>query len=356
MSKIEFINYALFNIDVNNQLALRVLVDNDASDFNDFSEVIIKELLSSSRSKQYKFSDDNELVASHIISIVKFNSKESSEDNEDSWEIRTASIADKLLKEETSAQADIEHLNQTITKGSLLIIHLKDDNIHKFIIIKIDQGDFIDEENGRLRRGLPVSKQRLQKSCLVTISDDGAVMDVLLADSGKAIRKYWWKGFLSTQELVSAEVNTRIAFNAIDNFLRKEVKKESDGDYYYMRNDVISYFRNNENFVYSDLVDRLGSHLVESEKLKQSFPKLIDKLKGLPTKEGAKFDTQFEMESSIIKAKLKSTIILDEKLELRINGDIPNIKKKIIPQKDNDGKYIKIYTDAGYKAFGGEDS
>lgn len=356
MSKREFVNYALFNIYVDENKASKVSLDNNAEDFNNFSTMIINELLESDRSKQYKFTDDNELVASHVTAIVKGESLDEGDSQEDNWNKRTDSIANKLLIEEVAAQAEIEMLNQNITKGSLLIIQLRDENIHKFIIIKIDQGDFIDEESGKLRRGLPVSKQRLQKSCLVTLSDEGVVTDVLLADSGKAIRKYWWKGFLSTTELQSAEVNTRNAFNSIDNFLRKEVKKESEADYYYMRNDVISYFRNNENFVYEELVERLSSHQVESEKLKESFPELINKFKKLPTKEGAKFDTQFEMEPSVIKAKIRSTIVLDEKLELRINGDIPNIKKKIIPEKDDDGKYIKIYTDAGYKAFGGEDA
>lgn len=356
MSKREFVNYALFNIYVDENKASKVSLDNNAEDFNNFSTMIINELLESNRSKQYKFTDDNELVVSHVTAIVKGDNLNEGDSQEDNWNIRTNSIANKLLIEEVAAQAEIEMLNQNITKGSLLIIQLRDDNIHKFIIIKIDQGDFIDEESGKLRRGLPVSKQRLQKSCLVTLSDEGVVIDVLLADSGKAIRKYWWKGFLSTIELQSAEVNTRNAFNSIDNFLRREVKKESEADYYYMRNDVISYFRNNENFVYEELVERLSSHQVESEKLKDSFPELMNKFKKLPEKDGAKFDTQFEMEPSVIKAKIKSTIVLDEKLELRINGDIPNIKKKIIPEKDDDGKYIKIYTDAGYKAFGGEDA
>lgn len=95
---------------------------------------------------------------------------------------------------------------------------------------------------------------------------------------------------------------------------------------------------------------------MEHAELQDKLPSIIKKLKELPESLKAPFDTQFDLDISVIKNRIRSIIFLDDQIELRIKTDIPNLKNKIKPDKDDDGKYIKIYTDAGYKTFGGKEN
>lgn len=345
------LNHALFNVSVEDCSVELVEPDADGRDFDEFSRIMLTELIANEKSKQYSFTDENELVVSHVRSITKNELLENTSSLQSNWLKRTESIALKLLEVEIKAQERIAAMDKKIKKGSLLILHLEHDGLTRFVILKIEVDSFFDEIEARIRRGLPLNKQRLQKSCLVTLNSSGEVTELLLSDSGRTIREYWWGGFLSSKEMTTAGLNTKTAYDAVDFLLKQTVKKLSEPDYIYMRNDVNSYFRNNESFIHTELVERLEAHNIESQVFKDKFPNFIEKLKKLPTNPKAKFDTQFDLDQSVIKTKLKSNIFLDENLELRIMGDIPNIKEIIRTGTDQDGKFIKIYSDTGYNAF-----
>lgn len=344
MNDLQVLAHAMFNISVEQELVEPVIIEHEEGDFLSYSTQLLNELLENTRSKSFKFNDLDELVPSHILALVQ---------DLDEWERRTLSIASKLLSEEIEAQNKIKAMDKKIKKGSLLILLLSHDNEIKFVILKIEHGDFFDEVEAKFKRGLPVSRQRLQKSCLVSITNEFLIEDILISDSGSSIRSYWSKNFLATEELQSSELNTKNAFNSIDNFLRKEIKKESPADYLYIRNDVISYFRNNDQFAHDELVTKVESHRLENEGIKEKFSQIIEKLKKLPDLPRSKFDRQFDLEPNVIKAKIRSTIMLNDNVELRINGEITNLQRMILAEKDQIGKYIKIYTENGYKAFGG---
>lgn len=346
MNDLQVLAHAMFNISVEQEQVEPVIIDHDEGDFLSYSTQLLTELLENSRSKSFKFTDLEELVPSHILALVQ---------DQTEWERRTLSIANKLLIEEIEAQKKIRAMEKKIKKGSLLILLLSHDDEVKFVVLKIEHGDFFDEIEAKLKKGLPVSKQRLQKSCLVSISNKNQVKDVLLSDSGSSISNYWSKNFLATDELQSSELNTKNAFNSIDNFLRKEIKQDSPADYLYIRNDIISYFRNNDQFAHDELVNKVESHRPENEIIKEKFPDIIDKLKKLPDQPRSRFDRQFDLEPSVIKAKIRSTIMLNDNVELRINGEITNLQRMILAERDQMGKYIKIYTENGYKAFGGSE-
>ncbi|WP_050870693.1 nucleoid-associated protein [Yersinia enterocolitica] len=344
------LNHCLYKISIEDS-KIELIQPKDDRDFKEFSRIILDELIQNARSKQYYFTDNNERVVSHIRSIARNEFLEGINDQKENWIIRTESIAKKLLDEETLAQQKISAMNKKIQKGSLLILHLEHEGSIKFVLLKIEIDSFFDEVDARIHNGLPLNKKRLQKSCLITLNQDLDVSGLLLSDSNQSIREYWWSGFLNSKEVINATVNTRIAYGAIDTLLKQTVKNESKADYLFMRNDVNSYFRNNDSFVHDELVEKLQRHKVENAELNKKLPEIIEKLKALPTVEKASFDTQFDLDPDVIKTKIKSTIILDENLELRIKGEVVNIEEIIKADSDAHGKYIKIYSDAGYEAF-----
>jgi hypothetical protein len=354
MAKIEVLHHALFNIDIDGNSVTRADLAGEKKDFTEFSNIMLAEILENEKSKQYQFTDDNELVASHIQSFIKHEIINVDEKKFLGWEARTESIALKLLKEEISAQEKIAAMDKKIKKGSLLLLLIEEDDIFRIIILKIDFDSFFDEVEARIRRGLPMNKNRLQKSCLITLSSDGEFQSILISDSGRTIREYWWSGFLSTRELQSSELNTKNSYDAIDNILRRDVRKDYPSDYVYIRNDVNAYFRNNDSFSFPDLMAKIENHRSDSIELQDKLPSIIQKIKDLPGNPKAPFDTQFELAISVIKNRIRSVIFLDDQIELRIKADVPNLKHKIKAEKDDDGKYIKIYTDNGYEIFGGK--
>lgn len=344
------LNHCLYKISIEDS-KIELIKPQDDRDLKEFSRIIIDELIESPRTKQYSFTDDNELVVSHIRSIAKNEFLDGITDKKKNWVMRTESIAKKLLDEEILAQRKISAMNKKIQKGSLLILHLEHEGLIKFVLLKIEVDSFFDEVDARIRNGLPLNKKRLQKSCLVTLGQDLEISQLLLSDSNRSIREYWWSGFLNSKEVINSTVNTRIAYGAIDRFLKQTVRNESPADYLFMRNDVNSYFRNNDTFVHEELVEKLQAHKIENEELNKKFPEVINRLKSLPSSEKATFDTQFDLDSEVIKTKIKSTIVLDENLELKIKGEIVNIEEIIKADSDAHGKYIKIYSDKGYEAF-----
>ncbi|HEJ9467169.1 TPA: nucleoid-associated protein [Proteus mirabilis] len=342
MADVSLIKSALFNISIeDSSVTERPLEQNN--DFVTYCSKVLQELVKTKRNKGYKFRDINELVPNHVVSLIV---------NQDEWELKTKSIAEKLLDVEIKAQANIEKLNTQIKKGALLILLLLIDNNKRFAILKIEHNGFLDEKDVTLKQGLP-EKARLQKTCLVCINDSNKIEHLLISDSGAGISKYWWNDFLATVELSNSETNTKNAFMSIDKFLKDEIKGISPTDYWLIRNDTITYFRNNETFAFDDFVEKINQHNFENENLREKKEQFIAKLSKLPEDERKGFDTQFELDEKVLKARMKKTIVLDENFELKINGEISDFSNKIKADIDSLGKYIKIYSDIGYKEFGG---
>ncbi|MZI00443.1 nucleoid-associated protein, partial [Dickeya dianthicola] len=336
--------HALFNIAVAEENVTPVHLPEEG-DFTNYCEQILNDLISDKRRKSFKFRDVNEIVPSSISKVLEDTNQ---------WSAETLRIAEKLLSVEIEAQRQIQAMNKNIQKGALFLLLVSHENRKIFVVLKIDHSSFFDEIEARYKQGLPVSKQRLQKSCLVCMDQDESFDDIFISDSGSGIREYWWRHFLATEELQSSELNTKNAFNSIDRFLRKEVKKDSPADYWYMRNDVISYFRNNDQFAFDEVIEKFRDHRPESDTIREKMDEMITKFEKLPKSPKTGFDTQFNLEPNIIKAKIKKTIVLDENFELRITGEVDNLRNKITPDIDGHGKYIKIYSDVGYVEFGGQ--
>jgi hypothetical protein len=235
--------------------------------------------------------------------------------------------------------------------GGLLQLKVKHDECIKFVIIKIDNSEYLDEDNLDLKSGLPTSKSRLQKAAVITFTPEHTVDEVIVSDSKSTITAYWYLSFLMAEQLQDSETNTKNAFYAIDNLLTKEVKKVSPVDYWFLRNEILNHFRNEDSLAYDELVDKVKAHKPETDEFKEKFESFVDKFENLPTKAPKPFDTQFDLVPTAIKARISKKVFLDINFELRINGEIDDLKSRIFAEQDDKGKFIKIYSDKGYDEF-----
>ncbi|MEZ8144591.1 hypothetical protein [Enterovibrio sp. FF113] len=340
MENLEVLEYSLHKLDVNFDCPVPMALDGTAEGLKAYTELVLKELLESPRSRFFGFKDLDELVAASLVALSK---------GED-WKEKSNKIATKLHDVELTVQDKIKQMTN-VKAGGLLQLKIKHDDCLKFVLIKIDNSDYLDEVNLSLKSGLPTSKNRLQKAAVVSFNAEHEVHEVIVSDSKAKITEYWYLSFLVAEQLKDSETNTKNAFSAIDNLLTKEVKKVSPVDFWFLRNDIINHFRNEDSLAYDELVAKVKAHKPETKEFKEKFDTFVESFEKLPHTSPKPFDTQFDLEPNVIKARIVRKVMLDNNFELRINGEIDDLKSRISASMDEKGKFIKIYTDSGYEEF-----
>jgi len=309
------------------------------NDFDDYVSNLIEDMYDSNRYKSYKFSSNETEVARQVLEM-----------NEEMWEEKSQIISERLLRSEKLAQERLKEFTH-LRVGSLVQLLGRVDGKNILIVTKVDHNAYLDEENLKKHLGLPIH-QRVQKTAIFSYEDKNTLGDIRLSDTNKKISQYWWKDFLEVEELKSSESNTLTAFNAIDNVLRKDVRRKSKSDFWTLRNAVISYFRTNENCTFDTLISSIFDEY-SPDHSELDMEDVKKKISDLPNK--YKFDSQFEISSSSIKAKIKNQIQLAENLELKITGHIDNLEKLIDTGIAESGrKYIRIFSESGYSEFSKE--
>jgi hypothetical protein len=341
MESLEVLEYSLHRVDVKKQAPTLVALDGNVNDITRYAKLVLEELFDSPRSRFFQFKDMDELVPSSLVAIL----------NNEPWTKKSGQIAQKLFDVEVQVQERIKQLKNDVRKGSLLQLKVKHDECIKFVLIKIDDSEFFDVNDLILKSGLPTSKSRLQKAAVITFTQDNTVDELIVSDSKPTITEYWYLYFLIAEQLKDSETNTKNAFNAIDKLLNKEVKSVSPVDYWFLRNDIVNYFRNEKSLAFDLLIDKVKSHKPETEAFKEKFASFVQKFENLPKKAKKPFDTQFDLEPSVIRARIVRKVMLDTNFELRINGEVNDLKSRIFADSDSKGKFIKIYSDKGYDEF-----
>lgn len=317
-----------------------------AGDIEDYLIALLEEVYANEKSQEFNFVSDTEEVPACVDNILE---------REDDWQNNSGlNIANRLHRIEEQAQERIKAIS-SINKGSLLLIDAYKGDQRVFVITKVHHDKYLDDEDFAFQFGLPVSKNRLQKSCVIELNSDNTFARIRVSDNSNKIAKYWWQDFLAMEPVSSAAVNTKNAYTEIVNVISKRVKKLSNEDYWLIRNEVNSYFANNEGFVLGDLCDRLGSFKAETEAVKESLSSVVEEIRELPSKLSDKksFDTQFDIDTINIKSKLRRRVLLSDKIELIINGAVDGMRNVIKTGDDKKGlgKYVKIYSESGYAAF-----
>lgn len=253
----------------------------------------------------------------------------------------TEVIANRLLQEEVKAQARYQHFT-SILKGSLIqaLFEYEDDTY--FLIAKVEDEEYMERERLIRQLGVPFEEGTL-KTCLFKFSESGTIDNIMIGDSNSRLATYWWDGFLELRELNSDEKNTQIAFNAIDHQIAKIVKKESPADYQILKNNLIGYFRTQEDFSFENMISTvIGAYSPVNQNI--NIDKLKRSLENLP--EEKSFDRRFTIKPSVIKARMQRVFHVTDKIELKLTDHIDNLRDTIKSSKTDDGEmYINIKTD-----------
>lgn len=306
-------------------------------DFSTYTTSLINEFKTTSRYKSYKFASQYTEVAGLMNNISAEN-----------WQERAQVIVERLHRIEKDTKEAIKHITE-LRRGSFVQILTEIDEVQAVILTKVDSIEYLDDSNLEKRAGLPFAN-KIQKFALIYLNSDSNVIDIKVGDSNSKISAYWWKDFLELEEINTSEKNTLSSFNAIDKVLTTELKnKDMKSDYWELRNALISYYRTSESFVFDTLISTVFSNYQKnSDALDMNL--VVNKIKAV--KDKLKFDGQFDITQSAIKARIKSKITLAKNLDLTISGEIENIESVINTGISTDGrKYLQIFSDAGYDEF-----
>ena len=329
--EIEIFFNTIHNIDLKSNFIKPVKLDNNSEDIKDYIKLLIKGIRESKNTRLFEL----KLNSSLKKEFLNVNSSKTPQ-----------LIADKLFKEEKTAQKKYVHLT-TIQKGSLLQASLLVNNKKVYIITKIDLHKYLDENELKTRVGLPFEKQVL-KACIIEF-EESSITKISICDTKEKIAEYWVNDFLELIEINSDETNTLKAFKNIDSVLIRNVKDRSGADYTFLRNNVVSYFKTHAQFQVTDFVENvIGTY--KPQKLDVKIENLKEKISNLPS--NSDFDSTFNIIESKIKHTFKHTIQLSEKLDLFIKDEVENLGNIIESFIDSEGnKCLKIKSEKGYNFF-----
>lgn len=314
----------------------------NAQNIRDYIWDLINNCVDSEGDREYIFEPTLQTTKNHIDNIIQNNNRD------DVCRL----LADKLLAVENETKERIAHLGKEIPKGILMISFAKmTETEYKFVIIKADYSEFLEELSGDRRSGLPTKKKIFKSFIMNVTSNDneefeyGRIITYDANTSTKAV--YWWKTFLELSEVRNDEKNTKTAYDAIKKEIINPLRRKHKQDYLCLRNATIAYFRADGDFDinhYKDVI--IGDYQPFDGSL--DINKLKDKIGNLPNKH--KFDNTFQKTPRVVTDKFKDVIPLTNEIELKLKQDILNIERIIKPHKDEQGnRYIMILSADGYQ-------
>lgn len=333
--------HRVYSIEKENGLAVSKHFESEAS-LDEYIQQIVDEN-DNHHDRRYKFCDEDTYFPDAIEKLLQ------AEANIDDI---CQEIANRLLEKETEANNRIAITRKTIPSSFLIIaLVVSNDAEMKLLFIKADKTSFINTNSGNLDIGLPAQKKRkIFKSCVFDIKVENNTIksnNIISHDAnsqGKAV--YWYHDFLCLDEVKSDESNTKDLYDRVKSKILNPLKKKHPHDYINCRNAVVHYFRSEGEFdseYFRDSV--IGSYQPFDESLDmESLKGKVDKLF-----EDGKIDKKFQKKPNEITDKFKDKVKLTDDIELHLLQDIQNASDVITSGEDNGRKYIKIYSDEGYK-------
>ena len=320
-----------------NELVVPEVADSSEG-LNHYIESLIKDIFESGRHRDYEFQSETKEVCAALGRIV----------NGADFATEAGVIAARLLQSELDAQAGINHLLNSIPKGSLVQALVSDDDGKTAIVIsKADHTEILDEESFEERRGLPIHK-KVFKAALISFDVEKVVESVKVYETGSA--KYWWGAFLELNEKRSDSINTKTALEKLDDKVLKPLRKPYPADYVILRNSAIGYFRTKAEFELTGFSDAL---LKDYKPVDDKFPTAKVRASIEKLHEDGQFDRRFGIDATqISKRRIPTMVQLRPDVKIEFLGDL-SAKQVGTRFTDNEGnKFVKIRVDdAGYQFF-----
>ncbi len=316
----------------NNQIVEKEV---NLGDIDEYVLDLIDKVLSNDESRIFNLSSDTTEVNTLILRILKSEDKEVFINN-------TRKIANRLLRIEKTTQERYQQLTN-LKKGSLIQSYLKNDNLLYYFIAKVEHEAFLDEDYLKKQMGLPYDK-RILKTGIFVYNMDLDISDIYVSDSNSTMAKYWWESFLELVEMNSDTTNTKESFNSIERLLKRKVKKQSPTDYNIIRNNLIGYFKTQEQFSFDTMIQNVFGSYEPEQSDKINIEELKIEVNKLPEKH--KFDRVFNLVPKEINARIKRNYEVSSGITLQIKDHIEDIRDKIILKSDlNENPYLKIKVD-----------
>ena len=263
-------------------------------------------------------------------------------------------IAEKYLDVELEAQARIEKMNIKIREGYLIEVLLKDEEHFYYIISKVENGDYLDNETVKKRTGLPYNDKML-KSALYVFNKEKERESILVADTAKT--DYWAGKFLEIEEENQDEICTQKIYTAIEGMIKRETigasEKENRSyvDYYNLRNNLIVYFKQPREFDFDEMMNCVfGKYEPEHPRL-INMNKLKDKVQEKLL--SSKYDTAFTIAPQAVKKNMKHIFKVNFCVEMNVVSGAENMRNLIEAFMQDEAAYLKIKVeeDETFKAF-----
>ena len=307
----------------------------EQGDLDDYISKLTNRIITRGDSRLFGVRSITTEVISSILNFIESGTEEDF--------LYTASIiANRLLQVEITTQQRLRGFSE-IQKGSLIQSYINGRDVLNYLIAKVEHDAFIDTNDLNRKLGLPYEKHVL-KYCLISISENGEILDIAIDDSNSKISNFWWENFLELRYLNSNEKNTNKAYNAMEHLLSKKVKDNSPSDYTVLRNTLVRYFKAPGEFIFEDMLNTVFGEYQPDNPENVNIEQIKEHARRLPETKG--FDRRFEIIPSVIRAKIKRVISLSDKIELNIKGHIDGIKHAIQSIEEQNGdKFVRIKTD-----------
>jgi hypothetical protein len=324
--------YSIYDVDVKEKTCEEVeLASNADGDLLKFLKKVALNTRASSSKRQASFTL-NSPVKVALDKVV----------NNVNRDLNSKNIAQMLLDAEVIYGIKMERLNKELKKGSLVVTIFTMGSARLLMLSKIDFEKFLEKDTLKSTLGLPEEKALL-KSCLIEIENNSMVEAILLADSNGAIAKYWWDEFLKSKLTFTDKENTQKAFSTLEQLISK-VRNVSPDDHRDLRNNLISYFKTSNSYDNEQMIERVIGDFkphnseVDVEKIRKKFSEV-------PAK--AKFDGNFEIDATEVRARAKKVYDLGNDIELITRSGTDNIYSIT---KDNDS-YVAVRTQMNIDNF-----
>jgi len=305
------------------------------SDAASYAFDLVEKVLASADQREYRFPS----ATTEVHEAVKRMAGEKNCGND------AQIIAERLLRQEQSAQERVNKLGIQMQKGSLFQVVFRKDGVEMMLIAKVDSHPFLDEEDFQRHAGLPFEK-RVLKTCLMQFDARRHVRKVTLTCKNNA--EYWWGQFLELEAVITNEENTKNAFLAIDDALSKRLKASSPADFTHLRRNVVSYFQTQRNFNMEDFTEyAFGTYKPLDKEV--NMEKLRASIAALPEKKG--FDASFDVVQDAVKRRFKRVIELTDKIKLELAEDAQDMGNSIEAREIAGKKGVFIRSDEGYETF-----
>lgn len=336
---------SLHNMDLNSENPVNKEIPED---FDSYMESYIRFAAAENpSSREYTEIDHNYTVVNcitQIFSLAKDGYERPTvqlreEDIEDEVLPLLTSIARKLLQTEKSVQERIGHLTN-VQKGSIVQALIEDEGDYKFVIAKVEHSEWIDGETFQKNFGFSSENKTVWKSavfCLDVVDDNIILKSIKAYVNNKAV--YWTNEFLEVKEANSDTTNTKAALSAVEAVLRP-LKSKSPQDYYNLRNSAIRELQTDQLINYPDMVCRLLDNYSPAD---EEIDTGALRTKMLSQSEGGKFDTQFHVDSNVVKKNKKITVKVSPSIDVIIKESLPNWRGNFKIHRNPDGSsYLMI--------------